>query len=103
MNSSRRRPRVERETFEYAAMMRRMIRAHGRRVAHADPEDLAELIALHDALDAAIADAIAGQRAHYGRSWADIGRGTGTTRQAAQMRYGKDSTSRPTSAELRVS
>lgn len=87
------RPKVERETFEYAAMMRRMIRAHGRRVAHADPEDLAELIALHDELDAAIADAVAGQRNTYGRSWADIARGTGTTRQAAQMRYGRETNS----------
>lgn len=38
-------PKRERETPEYAAMVRRIIRAHGRRVIHADPEDLAELVA----------------------------------------------------------
>lgn len=81
------RRKVERETFEYAAMMRRMIRAHGRRVADADPEDLTDLIALRGELEAAIADAIAGQRQRYDRSWSDIARGLGTTRQAAYQRY----------------
>lgn len=81
------RRKVERETFEYAAMMRRMIRAHGRRVADADPEDLTDLIALRFELEAAIADAVAGQRRNYDRSWSDIARGLGTSRQAAQQRY----------------
>lgn len=81
------RRKVERETFEYAAMMRRMIRAHGRRVADADPEDLTDLIALRVELEAAIADAVAGQRTRYDRSWSEIARGLGTTRQAAQQRY----------------
>lgn len=81
----------ERETPEYAAMVRRIIRAHGRRVADADDVDLAELIAMRDVLEAAIADAVVGQRARWGRSWADIGRAVGTTRQAAQMRYGRAS------------
>lgn len=84
-----RRRKVERETFEYAAMMRRMLRAHGRRVADADPEDLTDLIALRDDLEAAIADAVRGQREQHGRSWADIARGLGTTRQNAQQRYGR--------------
>ena len=77
------------ETASFAAAVRRMIRAHGRRVADADPEDLADLAALRDVLDAAIAEAVAGQRARHGRSWADIGRGLGTTREAAYQRYGK--------------
>lgn len=81
------RRRVERETPEYAAMMRRMIRAHGRRVADADPEDLTELIELREVLEAAISEAITGQRARHGRSWSDIARGLGITRQAAQQRY----------------
>ncbi len=84
-----RRRKVERETFEYAAMMRRMLRAHGRRVADADPEDLTDLIALRDDLEAAIADAVRGQREQHGRSWSDIARGLGTTRQNAQQRYGR--------------
>ena len=75
------------ETPEYLAMMRRMIRAAGRRVAGADPEDLAQLVELRDALDAAIADAVAGQR-EMGSSWADIARGLGCTRQSAHERFG---------------
>lgn len=78
----------ERETPEYAGMVRRIIRAHGRRVAGADPEDLAQLVAIRAELDHAIAVAIQGQRRN-GFSWADIGRGLGVTRQAAQMTWGR--------------
>lgn len=78
----------ERETPEYAAMVRRIIRAHGRRVADADPEDLADLLAIRAELDAALAVAIAGQRRN-GFSWAAIGRGLGVTRQAAQATWGR--------------
>lgn len=77
------------EVADFAAMLRRMIRAHARRVADADPEDLSELLGLRDELDAAIAYAVKGQREAYGRSWSDIARATGTTRQAAQQRWGK--------------
>lgn len=80
-----------RETPEYAAMVRRIIRAHGRRVGDADEVDLAELVAMRDVLEAAIADAVEGQRTRWGRSWTEIGRGLGTSRQAAQMRYGRAS------------
>lgn len=82
------RAKKERELPEFSAMVRRLIRAHGRRVAQADPEDLAELVALRAEVDAAIAEAIAGQRGN-GFSWADVGRGLGTSRQAAQMTWGK--------------
>jgi hypothetical protein len=81
------RAKRERETPEYAGMVRRIIRAHGRRVGDADPEDLAELVAMAETLEEAIAAAVAGQRAN-GFSWAAIGRGLGITRQAAQMHYG---------------
>lgn len=77
-----------RETPEYAAMVRRVIAAHGRRVARADPEDLADLAGLHVVVDEAIATAIDGQRA-AGFSWAQIGKGLSTTRQAAQQRFGR--------------
>lgn len=77
------------ETPEYAQMMRRMIRAHGRRVVDADPEDLADLVALRDVLEDTIAEAVNGMRPRF--SWAQIARGLGTTRQAAQMRYGSQS------------
>lgn len=84
------RRKVERETPEFAAMVRRMIRAHGRRVAHADEVDLAELVAMREVVEEAIADAVHGQRATYGRSWSEIARGLGTSRQYAQRRYGSD-------------
>jgi hypothetical protein len=77
----------EREIPEYAGFVRRSIRAHGRRVADADPEDLLDLLALHEVLDAAIEDAVRGQRA-AGFSWAQIARPLGITRQAAQQRFG---------------
>lgn len=81
------------ETTEYSAMLGRMLASYGKRVADADIEDLAEMFALRDQLDAVIAGAVAGQRETHGRSWADIGRAAGTTRQAAQMRWGKSAPS----------
>lgn len=77
-----------RETAEYGAMVRRMVRAYGRRVADRDIEELAGLAGLRQDLDAAIQDAVDGLRAQ-GFSWTDVGRVLGTTRQAAQMRYGR--------------
>lgn len=76
------------ETPEYAAMLRRMIRAYARRVADADDVDLAEMLRVRDEMEQAVRDAVRGQRERHGRSWADIARGLGTTRQAAQMRFG---------------
>ena len=75
------------ELDAYESMVRRVIAAHGRRVAHADPEDLAGLLNLHHAIEQAVEVAIHGQRLN-GFSWTDIGRGLGTTRQNAQQRYG---------------
>lgn len=77
----------DRETPEFAAMVRRVITAHGRRVADADPEDLGELAALHDAVEAALRTAVDGQR-DAGASWARIALGLGITKQAAQQRFG---------------
>ena len=82
-------PKRIRELDEYEPMVRRIIRAHGRRVANADPEDLAGLLSLHDTVEEALTIAITGQRRN-GFSWADIGRGLGTTRQNAYQRYGKN-------------
>lgn len=76
------------ETTDYAAMMRRMIKAHGRRVADADVEDLAELIELQDLLADVVKEAVTAQREVLGRSWADIAQATGTSRQAAQKKFG---------------
>ncbi|MDQ5821187.1 MAG: hypothetical protein M3540_07095 [Actinomycetota bacterium] len=83
------------ETTEFSAMLRRMLASYGRRVADADIEDLTEMFELRDQLDSIIAAAVAGQRETHGRSWADIGRAAGTTRQAAQMRWGKTTQDNP--------
>ena len=77
------------ETPEYGRMVRRMLRAYGRRVADADPEDLTYLLGLRDELDAAIADAVEGQNKTYHRSWQEIARAAGVTRSAAYQRWGK--------------
>lgn len=79
------------ETTQYAAMLRRMLRAYGRRVADADEVELAEMVRLRDDLEKAIEAAVKGQREQLGCSWADVARGLGTTRQAAQQRYGNGS------------
>lgn len=80
-------PKRVRETPEYAAMVRRMIRAYGRRVAEGDEVDLQELLLLRVEVEQAIEAAVRGQR-RAGQSWAYIGRGLEVSRQAAQMRYG---------------
>ncbi len=80
-------PRVE--TSAYGQMMMRMVRAYGRRAGRGDVEDLADLVQLREALDEAIAGAVTDSRRLSGRSWADIARATGTTRQAAQQRWGR--------------
>ena len=81
--------RPEIETPTYLAALRRMILAAGRRVAGGDVDALPELVALGDTLDQAIDDAVTGLRAEpWQYSWAEIARRTGTSRQAAQQRWG---------------
>jgi hypothetical protein len=87
----KRRDRVV-ENPEFAAFARRILRAAARRVADGDVEGLAGLVALRSEVDAAIAEAIGGLRSpQWSYSWADIARVLGTTRQAAQQRYGAPS------------
>ena len=74
------------DTDEYLRMVARVITATGKRVADADPDDLRALLALRDQVDAAILTAVRGLRAS-GSSWEDIGAATGTTRQAAIMKW----------------
>ncbi|MFG3418120.1 hypothetical protein [Micromonospora sp. NPDC048063] len=83
--SQRRRDVVEND--EFAAFARRIIRAHGRRVATGDVEALRDLVALSANLDDAITEAVIGLRA-FGYSWAEIGSRLGISRQAAQQRWG---------------
>lgn len=75
------------ETTEYLSMLRRMIRAAGKRVGDADEIELAQLVGLRAELDAAIQVAVDGQRS-IGRSWATIALGLNMTRQGAWQQYG---------------
>jgi hypothetical protein len=77
------------ENDEFAAFARRIIRAHGRRVATGDVEALRDLVALSTVIDEAIGQAVIGLRA-FGYSWAEIGARLGISRQAAQQRWGGD-------------
>lgn len=75
------------ENAEYLAMMRRMVRAAGRRLgSHTD--DLAGLAQLSADVDQALADAVATARAD-GASWAEIGSLLGISRQGAQQRFSR--------------
>jgi hypothetical protein len=76
-----------RERRGYAAFVRRVLRAYSRRVGDGDVEALSLIVGLADELDAAMAEAVSGLRAH-GYSWAEIGLRLGISRQAAQQRWG---------------
>lgn len=76
------------QTADYLGMVRRIIRAAGRRVGNADAEDLTELVALRHDLDAAIENAVQQLRTS-GITWQSIGDATGTTRQAAIMKWSR--------------
>jgi hypothetical protein len=84
----KRRTRVV-ENDEYAAFLRRVIRAYSRRIADGDIEAIATMAGLADHLDTAIRQAITGLRG-YGYSWADIALRLSITRQGAQQRWGED-------------
>lgn len=83
----RRRRRVI-DTNEFLAMAARIITAAGERVSDADAQDLRALLELRDVLDEAIIAAVAGLR-ESGTTWEDIGAATGTTRQAAIMKWAR--------------
>jgi hypothetical protein len=75
------------ENDEYAAFTRRIVAALGRRVATGDVEALRDLLALVHEVDQAAHVAVTGLR-DTGYSWAEIANRIGTTRQAAQQRWG---------------
>jgi hypothetical protein len=85
LTPNRRRPV---EDGEYASFIRRVIRAHARRVAAGDADALADMTGLATELDAAISQAVTGLR-NAGYSWAEIAARLGVTRQAAQQRWGR--------------
>jgi hypothetical protein len=81
------RPRRQVENDEYAAFVRRVLRAYSRRVGDGDVEALSLIVGLADEIDAAMAEAVKGLRTR-GYSWAEIGSRLGISRQAAQQRWG---------------
>jgi hypothetical protein len=82
------------ENDEFGGFARRILAAHGRRVATGDIEGLRDLDALGRAWDQGIYAAIQGLRAE-GFSWAEIGDRLGITRQAAQQRWGSPGAPHP--------
>lgn len=82
-----RRPKGDREVPDTAQAARRFIRALGRKVGNADPEDLIYLTNLRDELEAAIATAVDGLRTNSTRSDMEIARALGVSRQAVGQRY----------------
>ena len=76
------------ENDEYAAFLRRVIRAYSRRVAAGDIEAITAMARLAIDLEDATRQAINELNA-LGYSWADIGMRLGITRQGAQQRWGE--------------
>lgn len=76
------------ETPEYADMLERMLRAYAKRVADGDPVDLERMVEVRRSFDQAIVDAVRGMR-EAGCSWREVAEGLGTTRQSAQITYGR--------------
>jgi ribosomal protein S20 len=75
------------ENDQYAAFVRRVLRACARRIADGDVEALTRMTDLASEIDTAIGQAVIGLRGS-GYSWAEIGSRLGITRQAAQQRWG---------------
>ncbi|WP_088284777.1 hypothetical protein [Kineosporia sp. A_224] len=71
-----------------AALAARVIRARSRRIAEWDVEGLGGRLKLREGLDAATQVAVTGLRG-FGYPWAEIAARLGTTRQAAQQRWGR--------------
>lgn len=68
-------------------MIGRMITAAGRHVGGMDPPDLARLVRLRVTLDAAVMDAVRGQRSQ-GVQWSSIAESLGVTKEAVVQRFG---------------
>lgn len=81
------------ENADYFQFSSRVLASALKRAAKAENVeiDLAGLIALREQLDAGIAEAVVKMREADPEqaSWAKIGRALGTTRQAAQQRFGR--------------
>lgn len=80
------------ETQDYVSMMRRMVRGLDRRLSDGDPADVASAVQLQAMLDHQIRVSVQAMRERHGFSWQQIADELGTTRQAAQKRWGRDVT-----------
>ena len=89
------------ENDEYAAFLRRVIRAYSRRVAAGDIEAITTMAHLADDLEDATRQAITGLR-EFGYSWADIAMRLGITRQGAQQRWGDHPRTRHDTSDARA-
>jgi hypothetical protein len=88
------------ENDQFDAFARRILAAYARRVAAGDIEALRSLAVLSSEVDAVTRLAVAGLRKSPHRySWQEIADRLGTSRQAAQMRYG-DRTNRTENGSL---
>lgn len=74
------------DPVEYLRFTRRVVRAAGQRASLADPEQLAELVAISKEIDEAMTKAVRGLRTS-GATWQEIGEATGTSRQAAHQKW----------------
>ncbi len=88
LTRKRRSRRVEND--EYAAFIRRVLRAYGRRIASGDIDAIGELNALFEEVNAALGSAVLGLRL-LGYSWAEIGKRLGVTKQTAHERWAETS------------
>jgi len=81
------RRRADTDNDTYAAFARRIVAAHGRRIAAGDIDALPALVDLAAEVEAATRAAVTGLR-EFGYSWAEIAARLGITRQAAHQRWG---------------
>jgi hypothetical protein len=93
MNDKPRSPKSPVENADYFSFASRVMASALKRAARAEnvETDLAGLIALREQLDAGIAEAVIAMRDADPEqaSWSKIGRACGTSRQAAQQRFGR--------------
>ena len=72
----------------FASFVRRIMKAYAKRIGDGDIGALADLAAVRDAVDDALAAAVANLRAEpHAYSWTQIGRELGITKQAAMKRW----------------
>lgn len=78
------------ENSDYIKFARRVIRGLAKRVAQGDVEALPDMVALGHELKTMTTQSITQLRTAHGYSWAEIADRLGTSRQAAQQRWGNE-------------